>query len=114
MVLRLVEGVGTHMVFGFRLQFGKDIGKRFASGRGGDMTSGDGRVVLRAPAHAELGDQGLSDDGDATAALCCSGGDVGRRIGGDGDFNRRVDDNRVGVFATCQCCGQHYGQKAEF
>lgn len=78
------------------------------------MTPGDGWVVLRAPAHAEFGDQGLSDDGDTPAALCRGGGDIGRRIGGDGDFNRRVDDNGVGVFASRECYGQHYGQKAEF
>lgn len=95
------------MVFGLGLKFSNGTGERLADRSGEKMVAGSGGVVFRAPAHAEFGDLCLSDDGDTTAALCRSGGDVGRCIGGDGDFNRRVDDNGVGVFASRECCGQH-------
>lgn len=93
------------MVFGLGLKSGEGTGERLAASSGKKMVAGSSGVVFRAPAHSEFGDLCLSDDGDTATALCCGGGDFGRRIGRDGDFNRRVDDNGVGVFAARECCG---------
>ena len=92
------------MVFGLGLKSSEGTGERLADSSGKKMVAGSSGVVFRAPAHAELGDQGVSDDGDTTAALRRCGGDFGGCLGGDGDFNRRVDDNGVGVFASRECC----------